>query len=362
MKIIKLYEHKTNTGGIVNFQLDLEKYYGESQNQYYYFRTGKVRKSKFLSNPIIRWLDLALSYVIFPFYILIVNPDLIEINSTLIKKSYLRDKMYFKIILLFYPKIKTLLFIHGWNDSFYNDIIKEKNRVSAYLNQYNAIIVLANTFYNQLKSIGVDKPQVSIISTGIDLKTFNDVKEIKSNSDSILFLSRMEEEKGIVDFIKAIPIIHKYDKNIIFNIAGEGGFLSTAKNHEISKSYSENIKFHGYIRGEEKIKLFKSSTIYVFPSYYGEGCPVSVLEAMASELPIIYTNVGAMKELLLDGINGICIQPRYPEAIAESVIKLLTNRPNMKKIGLENKRMSEEKFDLRKIFSKIESIYEHTFN
>jgi glycosyltransferase involved in cell wall biosynthesis len=171
----------------------------------------------------------------------------------------------------------------------------------------------------------------------------------------------MEEEKGIVDFLNSIPLILSYDKNIIFNIAGDGNFLSQAKNYKISKTYFENINFLGYIKGEDKIKLFKSSTIYVFPSYYGEGCPVSVLEAMASELPIIYTNVGAMKELLVDGINGICIQPRDYEAIATSVINLLTNRSLMKKIGIENKIMSEERFDLRKIFYTIESIYQNTF-
>jgi glycosyltransferase involved in cell wall biosynthesis len=358
MKIIKLYEHKANTGGIVNFQLDLEKYYEYSQNEYFYFRTGKVRNSRFLSNSLIRWFDLALSYLIFPFYLMIINPDLIEINTTLIRKSYYRDKMYFNIFNFLFSKRKTLLFIHGWNESFYDSIISmEKNKAVNYFNSYNSIIVLANSFSNRLKSIGVDQTQISVITTGIDLATFEKRKRIVSKIDSILFLSRMEEEKGIVDFINAIPLILNYDKNIIFNVAGDGSFLSEAKNHEISKTYSENINFHGYIKGEEKIKLLKSSTVYVFPSYHGEGCPVSVLEAMASELPIIYTNVGAMKELLLDGINGICIHPRDPKAIAKSVIDLITNRLVMKKIGEANKKMSKEKFDLRKIFSRIEDIY-----
>jgi len=361
MKIIKLYEHKANTGGIVNFQLDLEKYYKYSQNEYFYFRTGKVRNSKFLSYSLIRWFDLAWSYLIFPFYLIIINPDLIEINSTLIRKSYYRDKMYFNIFHFLFPKRKTVLFIHGWNESFYDKIIyKEKKKIVNYFNNYDTIIVLAFTFYNRLKLIGVDQTQISVITTGIDVATFEKSKRIVSKIDSILFLSRIEEEKGIIDFINAIPPILNYDKNIIFHIAGDGSFLSEAKNHKISKIYSSNINFHGYIKGEEKIKLLKSSTIYVFPSYHGEGCPVSVLEAMASELPIIYTNIGAMKELLLDGINGICIHPKDPNVIANSVINLLTNRSLMKKISVENKRMSREKFDLRKIFSSIEDIYYNT--
>jgi len=120
-------------------------------------------------------------------------------------------------------------------------------------------------------------------------------------------------------------------------------------------SNGQYFKFHGYVRGKEKIKLLKSADVFVFPSY-GEGCPVSVLEALAVGLPIIYTEVGALPDILKNNINGIKVEKHSSKEIAESIISMLNDETLRVKISKENRKYSTN-FDLALIHKKLETIY-----
>ncbi|MFD2203305.1 glycosyltransferase family 4 protein [Shivajiella indica] len=358
MKILKLHEHKTNPGGIVSLQNDLKSFYTQSNNRYFYFRTGKIVNHPVLSNPLVRFIDLAFSYLLYPFYLLYLRPDVIEINSSLVKKSFYRDRVYLKLTKIFSRKSKTILFNHGWNDDFKNQLCGQNNSVlKDFYNAFDKIILLANYFKLELGEIGVDTSKIRIITTGINYKDFENLNVKKKFSNRLLFLSRVEPEKGIYQFLEAIPTLLKFNKDFIFDIAGDGEALESVKNHEISKNFKDHIVFHGYVLGKEKIDLFKNAAIYIFPSYHGEGCPVSVLEAMAAGLPVIYTEVGALKELLKDGENGILIPPQDSKSLIEAVIQL-HNGPDLRiKMGNTNKEIAEKEFDLKKIFTELEQIY-----
>ncbi|MDA3820130.1 MAG: glycosyltransferase family 4 protein, partial [Candidatus Delongbacteria bacterium] len=245
-----------------------------------------------------------------------------------------------------------------WNYEFKNFIYaKRQQSIIKYFNTFDHIIVLAETFKQQISELNIHSTKISVVTTGIDKNEFKSLTK-KNESEStlnILFLSRIEKAKGITEFIESLPKVVEQFPNIRYHIAGSGDYLDSIKIHPVALSYSEHIIFHGYIRGKKKLNLFKNSDLFVFPSY-SEGCPVSVLEALAAGLPIIFTEVGALPDILKNNINGIKVAKQSSKEIAEAIISLMDNETLRKNISIENLKYSSN-FDLTIIHKKLETIY-----
>ena len=171
----------------------------------------------------------------------------------------------------------------------------------------------------------------------------------------MLFLSRLEKEKGIGELLEVIPFVVDRYPTISFLIAGSGAYQERMKCHSSLDRCGNNIKFVGYLLGEDKLDAFRCADIYVFPSY-SEGCPVSVLEALASGLPIIYTPVGALQEIMVSGENGLEVPVRSAKALADALISLASDADLRKLMAKKNIELSK-KFDLAAVHSKLERIY-----
>lgn len=358
--ILKLYGDKNNTGGIVNFQNSLIKHCNSSLNEYKHYRTGRKQNSKFLSNPFIRIIDQLVSYCYYPLYLLLVKPDVVEINSSLVTDAFERDIIYAKLTKLIRPKTHLVLFNHGWNYEFKDTMLKQnRNRLISYFTTFDTIIVLAEVFKKELREdLSIDQNIVKVITTGINVLDYE--KHLANGNDSevinVLFLSRIEETKGVGQLLASIPTIIEDYPNIHFNIAGTGGYMSELMKSEILTQYSSYITLNGYVRGEDKLNLLKRSDIFAFPSYYGEGCPVSVLEALAVGLPIVYTKVGALPDLLEENINGILIEKELVSDLTKAILYLAKNKEIRNLISSNNLFLSKQ-FDLQIIHNKLEVIY-----
>ncbi len=91
------------------------------------------------------------------------------------------------------------------------------------------------------------------------------------------------------------------------------------------------------------------SSVFVLPSYYREGTPRSILEALSIGRPIITTNLPGCKETVIEGVNGYLVPPKAPQKLAE-VMEWFILRPELIKImGSESRKLAEEKYDVRKI-------------
>lgn len=108
----------------------------------------------------------------------------------------------------------------------------------------------------------------------------------------------------------------------------------------------ENVTVHRGLNADSpKLReLYADADVFVFPTL-GDCLPIAVMEAMAAGLPIIATHVGALREEVEDGINGVVIPPRDADALKNAVFALQRNPSQRLGMGLASRRMAEERFD-----------------
>jgi glycosyltransferase involved in cell wall biosynthesis len=156
------------------------------------------------------------------------------------------------------------------------------------------------------------------LRNSINVKNFSNLKRLKrtfrSNKKTIIYVGRLIYAKGVQDLLDAVK-----DLNVNVWLIGEGEYKKRLM--QLCSESRSKIKFLGQKNPEEIAKLLSQADIFVNPSY-AEGLPTSVLEAGASGLPIIATDVGGTKEIIEDGNNGFLIKP-HDTALLKDKINLL---------------------------------------
>jgi len=146
--------------------------------------------------------------------------------------------------------------------------------------------------------------------------------EKKNRKLKILFLAWVDETKGIFDLLNAVHILKSELTDQEFIVAGEGSAKQAAIIKARELGLDPFFKFVGWADATAKMKLLKEADIFVFPSHF-EGYPNSLIEAMASHLPVISTRVGAVPEIIEDQINGLLIDVKDVTALAASIRRLM---------------------------------------
>jgi glycosyltransferase involved in cell wall biosynthesis len=198
---------------------------------------------------------------------------------------------------------------------------------------------------------------------------------------TIFFMGHLIYSKGFYDLVDAYKILYKkYGNDIRFIFAGENvGFKkSTAEflNGKYKKDFLKNGKeknkevqqfikncnkynsdYPGFVSGEEKIKTFNKSSVFVLPSCT-EGFSMSCLEAMACGLPVITTPVGAMPEVIEHKKNGIITKIGNYRKLAKDIEYFIQNRDEIERIGKYNAQYVRDNFDIEKIAEELIKILE----
>jgi glycosyltransferase involved in cell wall biosynthesis len=100
----------------------------------------------------------------------------------------------------------------------------------------------------------------------------------------------------------------------------------------------------------------------VLPTYYREGIPRSILEALSVGLPIITTNTPGCKETVLENKNGILINPQDLDALVAAMEFFITNKSKIKEMGINSRKYAEERFDVHIINSNLINCIKTTLN
>lgn len=270
--------------------------------------------------------------------------DLVILNPSLGKRSFFRDAFFSRQIAK--KNVPFVVFFHGWELEFEKKV--DKNYIKFFNNSFGLaekIFVLSDDFRKKIQEWGY-KGEVIIETTNVDAALLTNfsidqkLQEIKSNSKiKILFLARLLREKGVFDTVDVFRILQINYPFLELTIAGDGKDFKELVGYV--KNYS-NVYILGHVEGQKKIDVYTNHHIYCFPTYYGEGLPTTILEAMAFGMPIITTTSGGLKDFFQDGKMGYFVDSKDHVQLKDKMAILLSNREKLLKMGLYNYRYAHE--------------------
>lgn len=162
-------------------------------------------------------------------------------------------------------------------------------------------------------------------------------------------ISRLTGSKGVNEYIQAAFYVKQKHPTAIFHLIGPMDEDDIGINMKLlQKAINENVLI---LKGkvDDVRPYINQCRIFVLPSYYPEGIPRSILEAMAMGRPIITTNSPGCKETVDEGINGYLVNPRDIDDLTKKMNWMIENPDKVREMGENSRLLCEEKFDVNKI-------------
>ena len=189
----------------------------------------------------------------------------------------------------------------------------------------------------------------SIVVNGSGVDTLSSLPTAFPEKITFLLIARLLKSKGINEYANAASIIKKKYPYVKFQLVGwlDGNSDSISKHELNGWIRSGTIEYLGVI---EDIKtVISNCSVYVLPSFYGEGTPRTVLEAMSMGRPIITSDVPGCRQTTISGENGLLVPPKSVDKLVEAMSFFITNPESILMMGIASRRVAEKKYDVRKV-------------
>ncbi len=180
-------------------------------------------------------------------------------------------------------------------------------------------------------------------------------REKTAINNKLLFIGRLEKEKGLEHLIIALQFV---DKKISLDIIGEGPEEKNIKKLIKKLDLKNKINFLGNVSNKNIQKYCHDADILVMPSIWMEQFGIVGIEAMASGLPAIASDTGGVSEWLKDGENGYLVPPGNPKKIADAVNNLISDLKKIKKFSKKGRELFLKEFTKESHYEKLMKVYE----
>jgi glycosyltransferase involved in cell wall biosynthesis len=287
----------------------------------------------------------------------------VHLNPSFKKLSLLRDSFYFILIKKIFRK-NVLMMFHGWDENLARTIPSKSFLRKSFKGIYkNAdfLIVLSHSFKKCLTEIGLSPERVGVLTTmypKMETSFPDQIRTINAEKINLLFLSRFIESKGVYIAAQVAKLLVENGfKNFKLLFAGDGPESKGLEDFIQKNQLEDYVELKGFVTGEKKREILQSSRIFLFPTFYGEGCPVAVLEAMGAGLAIVSTPVGAIPEIVDHNQNGFIVNSKDPKDFFRAVQELIEDRDRLQRMQRLNRQKAEENYEAKIVTQKVESIY-----
>ena len=277
---------------------------------------GLARLSRLLASP----LRLAAA-------ILARGAALVHLNTSLNDRAYWRDVVYLAVARL--CGARALYQVHG---GALPQLFFGRSRVLTGFLRWtlrlpDAIVVLARSELEAYRRF-VPRQQVLACPNGVDWAEYAGLARARSDAAAPLtlaYVGRLAREKGLYEVLRGLEIANAAGVRARLVLAGSGPEEAPLRRFTRELGLSAHVSFAGPAFGEDKKRLLAGADVLVLASY-SEGLPYALLEGMAAGAPVIATRVGAIPDVVTDGVHGLLVPPGDPEAIAGAIRRLAADR------------------------------------
>jgi len=160
---------------------------------------------------------------------------------------------------------------------------------------------------------------------------------IQPETKVLLFVGRLIQEKGIFDMLEALLLI-KSSLPVHLLVVGDGKKAKAIQRHLAVHRLEKYVTLTGYIEGAYLQSAYSRADIFVLPTYWAEGFPTVIAEAMNAGLPIITTGIRGVLDHLREGTHALYVPPRNPQVLADTIKKLLSDHSLQDKMARANRK------------------------
>jgi glycosyltransferase involved in cell wall biosynthesis len=223
-------------------------------------------------------------------------------------------------------------------------------------NSANIVIVNAQAILHSLQiTHGMPPHKCRVIYNGIEDAASPGPATIKSDSDVIGCIARMDKGKGAIHLLDAFALIAQKYPSVELVMAGEGNASAELARRVCSMGLQDRVRLLGRYQGDVTI-LLRSFDIYAFPSLW-EGFPYSIIEAMHAGCAIVSTNVGGIPEALVNGKEGLLVAPGSSGELFEAMDRLLADKNLRETLGRNARAKYERTFSLDVMRNHVREVF-----
>ncbi len=268
--------------------------------------------------------------------------------------------------------IQTCAFIAALSDfrpiltmSWGYDLVQDADRnswmrwVTRYTLQRSAFFISDAQFTrDKAVAFGMNPEQTVIFPWGTDIEHFTPKTFKRSNIKTFtLFCSRTWEPIYGVDVLaKAFVEAGSVDPDVHLILLGGGSQGAKIRQILMSGGVMDRVHFGGQVSQKDLPRWYHMADLYISPSHV-DGSSVTLMEALASGLPCLVSDIAGNKEWVEDGVNGWLFRDGDVDDLAENILNAMKNRRSFKKISEAARKTAEQKADWKKHFGKLLEVY-----
>jgi glycosyltransferase involved in cell wall biosynthesis len=214
-----------------------------------------------------------------------------------------------------------------------------------------------------LSSRAVARRRICLIrGSGVDTKRFTPLADSGQGPVVLTLVARMLRDKGIAEFVEASRILRQEGlavKAVLVGIPDPENPTSIPESQLRAWQSEGWVEWWG--QRDDIPAVWAQSHIAVLPSTYGEGVPMSLIEAAACGRPIVATDMPGCREIVNDGISGFLVPVKDPVALAEAIRKLVFDPDLRQRMGAQGRKLVEDQFSEQIVVGKTLALYRSLF-
>ena len=210
-----------------------------------------------------------------------------------------------------------------------------------------------------VKLMGLDRYRKKLVINGamyVDTELFQINKKVHDRDNLVGYIGRLVEGKGIVNLVRAVPLILERCNGLKFLVVGGGPLFDKIGEELQSRGLSGSVELTGWIPHDELPRYLNELKLFILPSY-SEGLPGAVQEAMACGAVVVATPVGCVPDLIKDGETGFIMEDNSPQCIVRNVIRALEH-PRLNEIALNARRLIEQEYTYEVMVEKCRAAFD----
>ena len=222
-----------------------------------------------------------------------ISPDIILCHHLYLLTSFVREK---------YPNAKVYGFCHNTDIRQMGKHNLERDYIIENVRKLDRIFAPQKAQADEVvKTYGVEKEKITLVGIGYNQNIFNAVgRKEKNLVKRLLFTGKISEKKGVMSLLKCLNKLEfKEDELVLTLVGGAGNEEEYVKIKELADNCKYKVEFTGRLKPFEVAKRYKSSDVFVLPSFF-DAIPLVVIEALACGMKVVVTNLSGVAEFFED--------------------------------------------------------------